>query len=158
MRDFLRKYWPALIVGLLFIGGGTVAFVATRGLRNNNPGNIRKGQIWQGMSDVQSDPDFVQFTNPYWGIRALAKTLKTYQQKYGINTVAKIVQRWAPPTENNTTAYIASVSTRAGFDPNTMIDLNNVNTLERITRAIIHHENGVQPYSDSKILQAVKAA
>lgn len=74
-----------------------------RGIRNFNSGNIRhvKGTRWQGMSANQNDTAFVQFTGPQWGIRAIARTLITYQDKHGLRTIRQIIGRWAPPNENN---------------------------------------------------------
>ena len=53
-----------------------------RGERNNNPGNIRHGSKWQGLSAQQTDPSFCQFVSPEYGIRAIYKLLQTYQKKY----------------------------------------------------------------------------
>ena len=69
----------------------------TRGERNNNPGNLRKGdQPWRGLADLQSDTDFCVFTDPKYGFRAMAKTLLSYGHE-GFDTVRDIVHRWAPP-------------------------------------------------------------
>lgn len=51
-----------------------------RGERNNNPGNIRHGSKWQGLSAEQTDKDFCQFISPEYGIRAIYKLLQTYQK------------------------------------------------------------------------------
>ena len=64
---------------------------ATRGERNNNPGNIRKGSNWQGLAPEQTDSAFGQFTEAKWGIRALAKVLLQYGQQ-GRDTVQAIVE------------------------------------------------------------------
>ena len=58
-----------------------------RGIRLNNPGNIEYGESWRGMAADQKDPRFVTFTEPVYGIRALAKLLLNYQRKHGIRTV-----------------------------------------------------------------------
>ncbi len=81
-----------------------------RGVRNHNPGNIERDARtrWQGQAARQSDPRFVVFTAPEWGIRAMARVLITYQDRHGCNTVAKIINRWAPPGENATSAYVAT--------------------------------------------------
>ena len=140
--------WYALI-GLFLIGGGTAVYTMTRGLRNNNPGNLRKsGDAWQGLSPAQTDDDFFQFINPTYGIRALGKVLQTYMDKYGLHTVNDIITRWAPPNENDTDAYIRSVANSMSVDPSDYIDDGD---LASLTKAIIKHENGVNPYSDSII-------
>ncbi|AZD92031.1 MULTISPECIES: hypothetical protein [Pseudomonas] len=115
-----------------------------RGIRNFNPGNIRhvKGTRWQGMSANQNDTAFVQFIGPQWGIRALARTLITYQDKHGLRTVRAIIGRWAPPNENNTESYIRQVAGRLGVSPEERIDVYDYRTMRALTEAIIRHENG----------------
>lgn len=130
----------------------------TRGERNNNPGNIRlSGTQWQGQVKG-SDPAFATFATPEAGIRALAKLLKNYQAKYGLNTVRQLIGRWAPPNENNTAAYVASVAAALGVGPDQQIDVTNPDTLQRLTAAIIRHENGRVVYAQSTINQGVMQA
>ena len=118
-----------------------------RGIRNFNPGNIRhvKGTRWQGMSANQNDTAFVQFTGPQWGIRAIARTLITYQDKHGLRTIRQIIGRWAPPNENNTESYIRQVATRLGVSPDARIDVYDYRTMLELVRAIVRHENGPGP-------------
>lgn len=81
-----------------------------RGMRNNNPLNIRhSASRWLGMADEQTDKDFVQFKAMRWGIRAAFIIIRTYIKQYRCDTIAKIVSRWAPTSENNTKAYIDRV-------------------------------------------------
>ena len=87
----------------------------SRGIRNNNPGNIRHGIDWDGLDKDQSkDEEFSQFSTPEYGIRAMFKILKTYNDKYNLNTIEGIINRWAPPIENDTEAYINFVSSKVG--------------------------------------------
>jgi len=90
-----------------------------RGIRNNNPLNIRRSKDqWQGMSKTQGDRSFCQFETLEYGWRAAFCLLtRTYYHKYRLYTVRAIVSRWAPPSENNTEAYIANVSRLTGIDP-----------------------------------------
>src|SRR3990167_2174428 len=86
-----------------------------RGIRNHNPGNLRRSKDpWQGLATSQTDPNFFQFKSAVWGIRALARTLITYQDKYRLSNVHDIILRWAPPMENNTGAYINAVCASMG--------------------------------------------
>lgn len=137
---------------------GLIDMAATRGERNNNPGNIRiSGTPWQGK--VQgSDPAFETFADPVLGIRALAKNLKTYQTKYGLNTVRKIITRYAPASENNTDAYVRAVAAAVGVTPDQVINLNDAATLTALVAAIIHHENGRNIYAATDIMNAVGMA
>jgi hypothetical protein len=125
-----------------------------RGIRNFNPGNIRhaKGVRWQGMAIAQGDSEFVQFTAPRWGIRAIARVLITYQDKRlaadgsRIDSVREIIQRWAPPSENNTNAYVISVARALGLDPDFEgVDVYNFDVMHVLVPAVIRHENGSGP-------------
>src|SRR3569832_2780970 len=105
--------WLLVVAALVvFGGGGVVVYNATRGLRNNNPGNIRKTATdWRGEV-VGSDSAFETFATPEAGIRALAVLLRNYQRKYGLRTVRAIITRYAPPSENNTESYVSAVAGR----------------------------------------------
>lgn len=129
-----------------------------RGIRNNNPGNIRWGADWQGLKkDGKSqDPSFCVFTSPEYGIRALAKMLKNYQRLYSLNTPRKIINRYAPPNENQTQAYIQSVAHQLGVEPDTVVDLNEETTMVVFVKSIIRHENGIQPYDTDTILRGIR--
>jgi hypothetical protein len=129
-----------------------------RGERNNNPGNIRLSATrWQGQVDG-TDPAFVTFDTPESGIRALAKLLKNYQTIHGLRTVRGIINRYAPPSENNTSAYVAAVSAALGVSPDAAIDLNNAGTLQQLVAAVITHENGRNTYAASTIAAGVALA
>ena len=89
-----------------------------RGIRNNNPLNIRRGSQWKGLSKVQSDPSFCQFETLEYGWRAAFRLLtKTYFARYHLQTIRAIISRWAPESENNTSAYIQNVSRLTGIAP-----------------------------------------
>ena len=90
-----------------------------RGLRNNNPLNIRRtADEWRGMRKKQTDPAFCQFITMAYGWRAALLLLThTYYRRYRLSTIRAIITRWAPPTENNTEAYIQTVADRLGYDP-----------------------------------------
>ena len=91
-----------------------------RGLRNNNPLNIRRsGDRWVGARKEQTDKTFVQFESMAYGYRAAWKVLQSYYERFCAQgrafTVRNIISRWAPPTENDTEAYISSVLTLSGI-------------------------------------------
>jgi len=121
-----------------------------RGVRNCNPGNIRKSsEPWRGLApaDEQTDPAFFRFQTAEWGIRALAVILRTYQTKHGLKTVKAIIGRWAPPAENDTGAYAAAVAKAVGVAVDEPIRLDDTDNMRGMVLAIIRHENGEQPYS-----------
>lgn len=120
--------------------------MTARGIRNNNPGNIRIGQSWIGeRHDDTPDSAFEEFEEPKWGVRALARVLKTYYSKYNLRTIEAIIHRWAPPNENNTPAYVRSVANDMAISPTA--ELTFPAQLAPLVAAIIRHENGEQPYA-----------
>jgi len=108
------------------------------GLRNNNPGNLRPGDNWQGM--VGTNGGFIQFENIGWGVRALGIDLTT-KIRNGYNTIELIIFRYAPPSENDTLAYIASVVADTGIQQNKTLAADTI-TLKKIIRAIMNVELG----------------
>lgn len=115
-----------------------------RGIRANNPGNIERGKDrWLGMSaDQSSDTRFVVFDTPEAGIRALMRVLVNYQERHSINTLREAINRWAPPVENNSSAYVQHVARQTGFDPDEPLDFLDREVNVAITKAIVRHENG----------------
>ena len=89
----------------------------TRGLRNNNPLNIRRvaGTRWKGQRAEQTDREFVQFSSIEYGIRAAFCILETYRRKYKAVCIEDIINRWAPPSENDTRKYVETVCMLTGF-------------------------------------------
>ena len=132
---------------------------STPGIRNNNPGNIRRSDDkWQGLAQAQPDSQFFTFDSPVYGIRAIARLLINYQDKYTLNTIRGIISKWAPPAENPTAAYIDAVDHRTGFDPDQQLDMHSYEDLRALVVAIIWQENGQQPYSDQQIGKALVLA
>jgi hypothetical protein len=129
----------------------------TRGIRNNNPGNIRLGQPWQGLAAEQTDGSFCQFVAPEWGIRAIVKIIQAYLGR-GADSVTKIISIWAPPNENNTAAYIEGVANMMGVDPTGCLNFQDNNVWVNLIKGIIQHENGQQPYSDAIIQKGIDLA
>jgi hypothetical protein len=157
MSDRVNKPVLYLAAALLILGGGAAVYTQARGLRNNNPGNIRKsGTVWQGQKSQQTDSDYIQFVSPEYGIRALVKVLNTYRTSYGLDTVREIVGRWAPPNENDTASYVNSVAGKVGVSPDATLDFGI--HLPALVKAIIAHENGLQPYSELTISRGIALA
>lgn len=124
-----------------------------RGLRNNNPGNIKTGEGWKGV--VGNDGVFDIFSDDTWGLRALAMDL-TAKIHRGLLTIRDIISVYAPPSENDTLSYIAAVSDQSGIAPDQPLTADPV-TLHNLIRAIITHENGqpAEHVSDSDIDQGI---
>jgi len=132
-----------------------------RGIRNHNPGNIERTKPatpWQGIASEQTDDRFVVFKAPEWGIRAIARILISYQDKHGLNSVRRIINRWAPPVENDTASYVLSVAKRLNVNPDQSISVYEYDTMRTLVEAIIRHENGVQPYDEALIKKGLVLA
>ena len=124
-----------------------------RGIRNNNPGNIRWSTIeWNGLvsADQRTDPDFCQFVSPYYGLRALALNVHSYFARHGLKTVRGIITRWAPPEENDTHAYINCIAERMQVSADQDISLDDWLTLHNLVSAITTEENGLGPLPDGR--------
>jgi len=116
-----------------------------RGLRNNNPGNIKiSTNAWQGKIPVAQNTDgtFEQFTSMPYGTRALIVLLRTYFTKHKLYTVKGILNRFAPGSENPISQYVSFVVNRTGFSPYQPLTFNKA-TLRALTSAIADFENGV---------------
>jgi len=119
------------------------------GIRNNNAGNIRatgRWQEWQGAID--SNKGFIVFDEAENGLRAMARVLRTYRDVYNLNTIEKIISRWAPPNENDTQSYINSAASSTGLSPFKPLAAYDYPLL---IAAIVRHENGQQPYTNEQI-------
>ena len=115
----------------------------SRGLRNNNPLNIKKNYTkWKGLATVQQDLEFFTFIAPEWGYRAAIRTLQTYKRSYGLTSVRQWVTRWAPPVENDTESYIDFVCNHAGLPPSAEPNIENKVVMCNIVAAMSYLENG----------------
>jgi hypothetical protein len=141
----------------VFVGHSPL--MPTRGIRNNNPGNMEPGG-WQG--EVGNDGRFAVFDTMANGIRALAKQLLVYQDKYGIKTARGVVSRWAPPNENNTDGYLAFFDGVLGCGPDDEFNFHNRDFLYWACTAIGEEENGHDEFtrgvSDADLNAGVNAA
>jgi hypothetical protein len=113
-----------------------------RGLRINNPGNIRHGDKWEGLAEEQPDSAFCAFTTPSAGIRAIARILRSYERR-GITSVRDVIRTWAPPVENDVDSYVESVCVSCQIQPT----VNIRPYLPMVICAIIKHEQGILPYT-----------
>lgn len=118
-----------------------------RGIRNNNPLNIRKGNNWKGERQNQTDKSFEEFVSMEYGIRAGFVLLRNYITGYSgkttpFDTVRKIVMRWAPPSENATQRYIDFVAKDMNVSPDTKISFKDKKTMVSLVYAMIFVECG----------------
>jgi hypothetical protein len=139
-------------------GGTKTVMREPIGVRNNNPGNIKQSPAtWDGAVDG-GEGGFVKFDTPESGVAAMGRNLLTYQDKHGLNTVGGIINRWAPPSENDSAGYAAIVAKRLGVSPDQEIDLRNPATMQGMIEAMIKVENGKAPYGRDVIGSGVLRA
>lgn len=98
-------------------------------IRANNPGALMPGG------------KLAQFKTPEEGLKAIDDNLTAYGKK-GVNTLAGVITRWAPPNENDTQSYISHVAQVTGLNPSQPIDLSNPLVRHQISAGIVQHENG----------------
>lgn len=120
----------------------------SRGIRNNNPLNIRKGSNWKGERPVQTDTQFEQFISMEYGIRAAFKLMINHITGFGgrrpkANTIQKLISVWAPASENDTQTYIRQVCQWAGLPATQLIDHRSMSQMVAIARAMAKVECGV---------------
>lgn len=129
----------------------------TRAERNNNPGNLNfAGQAGAVLEDG-SNARFAKFGSTAEGVSALAKQLQRYGER-GLDTVSKIINKYAPSSENNTQAYIDALSKRLGVTGDQKLDLNDTTTLTGLIKGIARHEAGSDYLSDSDLMTGLSMA
>lgn len=112
----------------------------------NNPGNLRPPGASTGFMNYSSSDE---------GVRAMADQIRLYGRRDRLDTVAQIVAKYAPASENNTAAYVSDVSRRSGIAPNQRIDVGNSEMLARLLSAMIAHEQragSFDKYKDAKVV------
>jgi len=115
-----------------------------RGLRNCNPGNIRASPVrYRGEVVPSQDPEFKQFETMAWGYRALFVLLDTYRSRYGLETLRRMIARYAPPSENDTERYVRCVVEWSGVDADAPLDTRCGATMRAVAAAFARMENGV---------------
>ena len=131
LRETLRTLWCK------------INKLMTRGIRNNNPLNIRhSADRWQGASEQQTDKSFVQFKTMAYGYRAAWKILQSYYERFCKENkpfnIRNIIERWAPPTENDTVSYIHYVLRTASIGGReNLLPPKNVTGYDRICRMLV---------------------
>jgi hypothetical protein len=128
-----KKPWTYDIIGRL-----GHALSDPPGVRNNNPLNLSyRGQ----EGTIASDGRFGIYGTPEAGVAAAERQLLKYQAG-GTDTLTKVIDKWAPPGDNDTAGYIAEVSKRTGIDPNQRLDFHDEKTASAIIAAMARRETG----------------
>lgn len=129
----------------------------TRAERNNNPGNLNFAGQAGATLEEGSNARFAKFGSTAEGVSALAKQLQRYGER-GLDTVSKIINKYAPSSENNTQAYIDALSKRLGVSGDQRLDLSDSTTLTGLIKGIARHEAGSDYLSDSDVMTGLSMA
>lgn len=131
--------------------------IVPRGIRNNNPLNIRIGNVWLGEVANPTDPDFEQFVSMLYGMRAAFVLLRRYIRHYKRTTIAAIVSAWAPRIENSTITYIDYVASQLGISADTPVKYEDRDMMVKLLAAMARYECGATINQDD-ILKAYEMA
>lgn len=116
--------------------------IIPRGIRNNNPLNIRIGNVWLGEVSNPSDPNFEQFISMVYGVRAGFVLIRRYIRHYHRTTIPQVIAAWAPSNENNTTAYIDKVCQVSGIERDVQLKFEDEDQMVALVDAMILVECG----------------
>ncbi|MFI3331464.1 MAG: structural protein P5 [Rikenellaceae bacterium] len=120
----------------------------SRGLKNNNPGNIRLSKVTYKGEITSTDNSFKQFLNLEWGYRAMFVLIDSYLRR-DYKTITQIIARYAPPCENHTDNYIDFVAKQAKIDKNQKLNINSKEEMLALVSAMSYMENGVPAQKDA---------
>jgi hypothetical protein len=149
----------AMFDDLIPQGGPNITVRPSRGERNNNFGNIEDGPFARSQPGyVGSDGRFARFETADHGLAAIDALLSSYGRR-GFNTPDAIINRWAPPTDNNPTqAYSAYVAEGLGVAPNATLDMNDPSVRRKVAERIAQFETGKrQPVNATPIPDRTRA-
>ena len=153
-HDYLDN---SCIYRFIVIGMDSKQKIVPRGIRNNNPLNIRIGNVWLGEVAVNSDGVFEQFISMQYGIRAAFILLRRYIRHYKLTTIEEIISRWAPEVENKLKAYIDVVCQRTGLPADAPLSYEDQPTMCALLAAMAYVECGTV-LDEKKIIEGYKMA
>lgn len=155
----LRWLLVIVLIFTLYQGQKVMKSQLNRGIRNNNPLNIRiSNNAWTGKVTPSKDKAFETFSDSKYGFRAATKLIRNYQNLYGLNTLSGIIRRWAPESDNNDTDnYVQFVSGQVGVNKNAPLNLYDDALMTRLVHAMSIMEVG-RYYSMSDAAKGVQLA
>jgi hypothetical protein len=132
----------------VWTGGGQSASPLTL---DNNIGNIRATNVaWDGKGEPANG--FETFATPELGARAALQNIRTQERKNGGSiTLSDLIGKWAPPSENNTSAYVSDVSSRTGIAPDQTLNTGDAGQMQQLLAAINQHEKGRRTITDDQL-------
>ncbi|WDZ72845.1 structural protein [Vibrio harveyi] len=158
-RKLIITIIAVILIFSLYQGQKIMKSQLNRGIRNNNPLNIRiSGNAWAGKVTPSKDKAFETFSDSKYGFRAAAKLIRNYQNLYGLNTLSGIIHRWAPVSDNNDTDnYIQFVVSKLNVNRNAPLNLYDDAFMARLVHTMSIMEVG-RYYSLSDAAKGVALA
>lgn len=127
-----------------------------RGIRNNNPGNLNFAGQAGATKEGGENGRFAVFKSMRDGISALYKQIQLYFSR-GVNTIESVVNKYAPADDNNNVqAYIKQLVGATGKQADEKLSGEDTETVFKLIRGIINHENGKGYVSDQDILSGIQ--
>lgn len=141
-RSLKRLALVLLTVAALWAVFRAISYAATftRGVRNNNPGNLKWGLNWPGLVGID-DKGFCRFRTMYDGLAAMALNLVTYPRRFGIHTLRDMGDVWAPPNDNKGASYGEQIGRILGVSPDLPYPFTNREAVIVLVRAMARQEN-----------------
>lgn len=131
--------------------------MTSRGLRDNNPGNLRHNPLIKWRNELPPDDEgYCRFPSSADGLHAMAMDLHTKWAR-GLDTIAKIIPVYAPPSENPTRNYEANIALWTGWKVDQRLDFSNASNLAQMLRAMVREENGSMPFVVGELLAAARS-
>lgn len=106
----------------------------SRSWRNNNPGNIRRGDFARNAGAIGDDGAFAIFPDVETGFQAIVGLLRS--RNYVERTLREAIFRYAPPAENDATSYVDFVTARTGLAPDRPLADMRVAEIRKVATAI----------------------
>lgn len=129
---------------------------APRGIRNNNPGNLNYAGQSGAKKESGENGRFAVFESMRDGISALYRQIQLYFSR-GVNTIESVVNKYAPAEDNNNVqAYIRQLVGATGKQADEKLSGEDTETVFKLIRGIINHENGKGYVSDQDILSGIQ--
>lgn len=119
------------------------------GILNNNPTNIRVSKTFKWLGETESKGAFCKFIDRKFAYRATFILFHSYITKHGCRTLRDIINRWAPPSENQTAVYLRTVSNMSNYPEMVTVDLGDEDMMCKIVKAMVYVEVGMHENIDA---------
>jgi uncharacterized protein (TIGR02594 family) len=134
--DFIsaRKILPTTMVFIDAEGREVIREGGSRSWRCFNPGNIRKGSFAKMCGAIGDDGSFAAFPDENTGFAAIVSLLQS--KSYRSLSLHDAIFRYAPPSENQSAAYLKFVIAQTGLSANAIMEKLKLNELRKVAKSI----------------------